>query len=146
MCKSYKDAWSNLNICFSYTSSKEYKTWLSKQKGKRTYSRTLSLKANWQIFERQMSSKCSESVLARQSYCSNNHTHHSEYSAAVCTLPRGKVTTAEGNIGQTHILDKNSLYRRSHMQALPGSTSLSPIPSKITKFLHAGPQRMSGDF
>lgn len=27
--KFYKDAWSSVNNCFSYTASKEYKTWLS---------------------------------------------------------------------------------------------------------------------
>lgn len=32
MCKSYKDAWSNLNTCFSYNTSKDYKTWLSEKK------------------------------------------------------------------------------------------------------------------
>lgn len=53
-----------------------------KQKGQRVYSRILRLKANCQVFGRQMSSQCFEGILTRYSTCPNKHAHHSEYSAA----------------------------------------------------------------
>lgn len=53
-----------------------------------------------------------ESVLARVTVLINTHTH-TTLNALQLYAHSCKMTTAKGSTGQTHILDKSSLYRRS---------------------------------
>lgn len=79
-----------------------------KQKGQRVYLRILRLKANCQVFGRQMSSQCFEGILTRYSTCPNKHA--TSLWILCSSLLCGKMTTGKG---QTSILDKSFLYRRS---------------------------------
>lgn len=74
-----------------------------------------------------ISSKCFESVLARVTVLINTHTilNALQLYAHSC-----KMTTAKGSTGQTHILDKSSLYRRSRDKCCQEVHYSPPLPQK----------------